>query len=358
MLNPTVSVCIPTYNGEEYLKDCLNSVLSQTFSDFEVLIIDDQSSDQTLSIAKEYANQDVRIQVVQNSKNLGLVGNWNRCAQIAQGEWIKFVFQDDLIASQCLEKMLDASQSESSIICCRRDFIFSPNTPDNIRRFYENILELKHFFPQGGELSIEEYCQLILGNLGHNFVGEPTAVMMRREVFHRFGAFNPALIQICDLEFWTRIAVNTGITYVPETLATFRLHGQSTSSKNHADRQYRVEVLDPLIFLHDIVLHPLYAPLRAIAAAQPSPIDLKALLRQRSYQARKDAQRHASLQEAWGKALAVYPALADFAEANFFRSITYDSKRELQTLKKKIKLRLKSQLQNESSVQKPQTVGK
>lgn len=353
MLNPTVSICIPTYNGEEYLKNCLDSVLSQTFSDFEVLIVDDQSIDATVSIAQEYADQDPRVQIVQNPKNLGLVGNWNRCAHIAQGKWIKFVFQDDLIAPQCLEKMLGASQAESSIICCRRDFIFSSNTPENIRRFYENILELQHFFPKGGELSVEDYCQLILGNLGHNFVGEPTGVMIRREAFHRFGSFNPHLIQICDLEFWTRIAANTGITYVPEILATFRLHGQSTSSKNHADRQYRVEVLDPLIFLHDLVLHPLYAPFRAIAAAQSSPVNLNALLRKRAYQARKDIQHHAALREAWEKVLIAYPALADFSQASLIRRITYDFTTELYTLKQRTKLLLKPWLQRQSSVQQP-----
>jgi glycosyltransferase involved in cell wall biosynthesis len=358
MLNPTVSVCIPTYNGEEYLKDCLDSVLSQTFSDFEVLIVDDQSSDQTLSIAKEYADQDPRIQIVQNPKNLGLVGNWNRCIELAQGEWIKFVFQDDLIAPMCLEKMLEASQPESSIICCRRDFIFDDSTPQNIRYFYEHILSLQNFFSEGAELSVKDFCQVILSHIGYNFVGEPTAVMLRRNVFYRFGTFNPHLIQICDLEFWTRIAVHTGIIYIDEPLATFRLHGQSTSSKNHADRQYRVDVLDPLTFLHDLVLHPLYAPLRAIAATQSSPIDLKALLRQRAYQARKDAQRDPALQEAWSKVLVAYPALADLAKANVIMGLTYDSTREFHTLKQKTKLLLKSQLQRQSTVQQPQTVGK
>ncbi|NJR40488.1 MAG: glycosyltransferase family 2 protein [Leptolyngbyaceae cyanobacterium CSU_1_4] len=231
MLNPIVSVCIPTYNGEKYFKSCLDSVLSQTFSDFELLIIDDQSTDTTVSIAQEYAKQDSRIRIIQNPQNLGLVGNWNRCIELSRGEWIKFVFQDDLIAPTCLEKMLAASQPESSIVCCRRNFIFDDSTPKNIRWFYENIVSLQNFFPGGAALSAEDYGRVILSNLGYNFVGEPTAVMLRRKVFHQFGTFNPHLIQICDLEFWTRIAVHTGILYVDEPLATFRLHGQSTSSK-------------------------------------------------------------------------------------------------------------------------------
>jgi glycosyltransferase involved in cell wall biosynthesis len=114
-MKPLVSVCIPTYNGAKYLKECLDSVLAQTFTDFEVLIVDDKSSDETLSIAQEYATYDPRFRVIQNECNLGLVGNWNRCVELAQGEWIKFIFQDDLIEPACLERMLAVRKSESAI---------------------------------------------------------------------------------------------------------------------------------------------------------------------------------------------------------------------------------------------------
>jgi glycosyltransferase involved in cell wall biosynthesis len=342
MVKPTITVCIPTYNGEEFLVACLESVLAQTYLDYEVLIVDDRSSDSTVQIAEAYALKDRRVQIVQNPQNLGLVGNWNRCAELAKGEWIKYVFQDDLIAPTCLEQMLAAATPKSDIICCRREFIFDASTPSTIKRFYENILSLHHFFPAGAELSVKDFCQVILSSVGHNFVGEPTAVMLRRSVFSRFGPFNPHLIQICDLEFWARIAVQTGIVYVDQPLATFRLHGQSTSSKNHADRQYRVEVLDPLMFLHDLVRHPLYAPLRAIAASQHA--SLEALLRQRAYQAHKDAQRDPGLQQAWNHVLGAYPALLELAEASVLQSLTYELNREWGNLKRRIKL-LKSQVQ-------------
>jgi len=182
--------------------------------------------------------------------------------------------------------------------------------------------------------------------------------MLRRNAFHRFGTFNPHLIQICDLEFWTRVAVHTGIIYIDEPLATFRLHGQSTTSKNHAGRQYRVGVLDPLVFLHDLVLHPLYAPIRAIAAAQPSPTDLTALLRQRAYQARKDAQHSPDVQEAWRKVISAYPALADFAKASVIMGFTYDATREFYALKEKTRLLVKSQIQRKLTIQQPQAEGK
>jgi len=125
-MKPLVSVCIPTFNGAKYFRECLDSVLAQKFTGFEVLIVDDKSSDETFSIAQEYATYDHRIRAIQNDYNLGLVSNWNRCAELAQGEWIKFVFQDDLIEPACLETMLAASKSESYIIFCRRNFIIEP----------------------------------------------------------------------------------------------------------------------------------------------------------------------------------------------------------------------------------------
>ena len=96
-MKPPISVCVPTYNGMKYLRECLDSILVQSFENFEVIIVDDQSADGSVDLLSEYAAQDERIRVFRNPQNLGLVGNWNRCLDLASAEWIKFVFQDDLI---------------------------------------------------------------------------------------------------------------------------------------------------------------------------------------------------------------------------------------------------------------------
>ena len=112
---PKVSICIPTYNGERYIEKTLNSVLLQTYDDFEVIIVDDQSSDNTWEILTQYAAQDGRIHLFKNEHNLGLVGNWNRCIELAQGEWIKFVFQDDIIRNDCLELMMNGANNNEPL---------------------------------------------------------------------------------------------------------------------------------------------------------------------------------------------------------------------------------------------------
>ncbi|KAB8330883.1 glycosyltransferase family 2 protein [Scytonema tolypothrichoides VB-61278] len=336
-MQPLVTICIPTYNGAKYLRECLDSVLAQTFTDFEVLLVDDQSSDETLSIAHEYAAKDARICVKQNERNLGLVGNWNRCIELAQGEWIKFVFQDDLIAPECLEKMLAMSKPNSSIVCCRRNFILEPNIHEKIQTSFQNILTLANLFPGLTDICASDYCKAVLNNIGYNYVGEPTAVMIRRDIFYKFGTFNPHLVQICDFEYWTRIAAHTGIIYVAETLATFRVHSHATTTKNHSARQYRASTLDTLILLHDFALHPNYAPLRIVAAAQPKPIDLVALLNKKSYWAWREAVKNPDSLAEWEKMTRLYPAFAKFAKRNLLQRAAINVIQILKYLKRKIK---------------------
>src|SRR5438093_1026213 len=103
-----VSVCVPTYNGARFLSQCLDTALAQTWGDFELLIVDDRSTDDTYEIAAEYATRDGRIKLYQNDRNLGLAGNWNRCVQLSRGQWIKFLFQDDLLDVTCISRMLES----------------------------------------------------------------------------------------------------------------------------------------------------------------------------------------------------------------------------------------------------------
>jgi glycosyltransferase involved in cell wall biosynthesis len=286
-----ISVCIPTYNGSSFLAECIDSILSQTFSDFELIIVDDRSSDRTLEIAQEYAARDSRITVIENFQNLGLVGNWNRCVELAKGEWIKFVFQDDTVAPTCLEKMFAATQLGKPIIYCRRSFIFEAGTQDYTKDYYLNHLSVRDPFSDTVEISAQEYAELAVKNIGINLIGEPTSVLLHRNTFSQFGSFNPHLIMICDFEFYTRIAIHTGIVQIPEVLAHFRVHGSASTAVSNANRQYRGWVLDPLILLHDFAFHVAYEPIRAVAQQCYPKIDIAHLFKDKAFLAWKIAQR-------------------------------------------------------------------
>jgi glycosyltransferase involved in cell wall biosynthesis len=315
--SPLISVCIPTFNGAPHLKACLDSVLSQTLADFEVLIVDDCSTDETLAIAAEYAGRDARFRLVKNERNLGLVGNWNRCIELAQGEWIKFVFQDDMLEPECLERMIAARQAGDLFVACARRFEFEPQTPPDVQAFYlDNKQLVDNFYAGKSALSAQAFADLAVERIGANLVGEPTVTLLHKSVFERFGAFNEHLIMSCDLEYWVRVGIHTGIRFVPEDLAVFRVHGQATSATNRRDRQYRMKVLDNLAIWHDAATHPTYAPLRAAAERHVPPIPLKHMMLNKAHVARVIAQHFDKHNEStyglmgeWRSFVNLYPQL-------------------------------------------------
>ena len=193
--------------------------------------------------------------------------------QRARGEWIKFVFQDDWIAPNCLGKMVAAIKPGTMAIACRRDFAFEDHTPESTRNHYLTGLSFEQVFPGRTEISAGDYCEAMLDRFPLNFIGEPTALMLHRSVFQKFGTFNAGLISLCDLEYWTRVAIHSGLGYLPETLATFRVHEGSTTAANVASGRYRLS-LDELVFLHSIVFDPVYAPLRLVASRRRPPVNL------------------------------------------------------------------------------------
>jgi hypothetical protein len=104
--------------------------------------------------------------------------------------------------------------------------------------------------------------------VGLNFVGEPTSVMVKRDICFQYSFFNRNLIQLCDLEYWTRLGTNEGLVYIPEVLSDFRVHNRSASAFNHTHRRFQLECLDKIILLHDYLYHPCYLNLRKTADSE------------------------------------------------------------------------------------------
>ena len=359
MDKPLISVCIPTYNGAKYLRECIDSVLAQTFTEFEVLVVDDCSSDETVHIIQEYATQDSRIRLIVNEHNLGLVGNWNKCVELAQGEWIKFVFQDDLIEPDCLKQMLAFSQARIPIIASRRRYVFEAEITNDTRKKYKNVesFSINFLVPGLTEISAKNFCEATLDHLGTNFVGEPVALMLHRSIFYRFGIFNPYLTHFCDIELWTRVAINTGISYIPETLAKFRVHNSSLSSRHLTTQKYRGLLLDRLILLHDFVFSPFYAPLRKVACHRSQvgqenywkSDNLVNLLKKQAYRTRRIAECAVtdnlepdfSLLKEWQGIIELYPNIFTMSQCNLAKRLVVHSLYRWKQLYKLMKKQMK-----------------
>ena len=110
MTLPCVSILIPVYNRSKYIEECIRSALDQTFTDIEVVVVDNASDDGTWEICQQFAVLDSRVRIFRNKKNVGPVRNWMRCVEESHGRYSKLLFSDDLMEPSCIEKMLEPLQ--------------------------------------------------------------------------------------------------------------------------------------------------------------------------------------------------------------------------------------------------------
>jgi glycosyltransferase involved in cell wall biosynthesis len=212
---PTVSVCIPTYRGAAHLRATIESVLAQTFRDFELLVIDDNSPDDTFAIASGY--DDPRMRCLRNARNLGPEGNWNRCLTEASSRYVKLLPQDDLLAPECLQQqvaVLEADERrEIALVFCARAVVDAQGRQMLVRRSFGRT-------PQ--RLSGEALFQRCLRR-GTNVIGEPGGVLFRRDLVKTVGPFDASFPYVVDLDYWLRLLSHGDGYYLPETLASFRV---------------------------------------------------------------------------------------------------------------------------------------
>jgi len=261
---PCVTICVPTFNGRRHLAECIASIRAQTFTDYEVVICDDESSDGTLDLARQLAAGEARFRFISNPRRLGLVGNWNHCVKQAQGEWIKFVFQDDIIQPACLEKLLAACQRANKPFgFCERDFIFEEGVTGALRDWFDGHKQrLRLDYQADAVIDAERAAKIAIYEPSHNMVGEPTVTLINKSIFRELGGFDEALIQLCDSEFWCRVMVNHGAAFVAEDLAAFRIHAKATTALNRGQRAFRMEILDPLVLRYQFAFGRHFKPVR------------------------------------------------------------------------------------------------
>ena len=217
--HPKVSVCIPTYNETNLLKIAIESVLKQNFNDYELIIVDDASTDNTEEIVKSFATPKIRY--YKNEKNLGLVGNWNKCLEYVKGDYIKFLCHDDYLRKDSLEKIVNVFREyeKVGIVFNAGQMINQDNDYIGVHRQYK---ENRYF--NGKQLVVET---VIKGN----FIGGPSSVTVKKEAFDRLGLFTDELKFGCDQEMWVRVLMHYDGYYIDDTLSFIRIHKRSETSR-------------------------------------------------------------------------------------------------------------------------------
>lgn len=209
MRNPKVSVLIPAYNYAHYIGEAIQSVLDQTFDDFELIVFDNQSTDDTVEIVNKFMEKDRRVKLIVNQTNVGMFRNYNEALLHSHGEYIKFLNADDKFHPEILArfvKILDEEESVSLVTSSRQEFHDS-----------SKIISTDFHGLQNGKKMI----LLALSKL--NFIGEPTTVMFRRKNLN-LGLFDTSLLFFADLDMWLRQLAVGDLYIVNDVLSYVRKH--------------------------------------------------------------------------------------------------------------------------------------
>jgi len=216
---PKVSVIIPTYNRAELLPRAIQSVLNQTFQDFEIIVVDDSSTDNTEEVIKEFQEQDKRIKYIKHDKNKGGSAARNTGIKVAQGEYIAFQDSDDEWLPEKLEKQMKVLENASSKVGVVYTGFWK--IKDNNRVYIPNM-----------DIACKEWNirrQILQGN----FIGTPTAIV-NRVCFVKMGLFDVALPRLQDWELWIRFSEFYEFKFINEPLVTAHYTPDSISANQDA----------------------------------------------------------------------------------------------------------------------------
>ncbi len=228
---PLVSVCIPAYNSAVYIKKTIESILDQNYKNIELVVVDDCSKDDTVEIVKNI--EDPRMRLVQNEKNLGMTGNWNKCLTEAKGDYIKLVCADDILYADSIKKELGALLKHPDVTLVMSDTALID----------ENGVRTGCFkrYPKAGLLEGRKVAKRAL--IFKSFFGAPCNTLFPRSSYERAGGFDPKFPYILDFDMWLRMACLGKIYVIHEELNGFRVRNDSNTGNliNDDRKTYNLE---------------------------------------------------------------------------------------------------------------------
>jgi glycosyltransferase involved in cell wall biosynthesis len=230
---PTVSVIIPSYNHEKFVKECIESVLAQTFQDFEIIITDDGSTDRTVKIIKSF--RDPRIKLFVHTENRGACIAANNCINHSTGKYIAMLSSDDAWYPEKLEKQVAFLDNHPEIgaVFTNAMIVGEEGEPfEDKSNYYYNVFDqpnrgrhewLNYFFYHGNVL-----CH--------------TSILIRKICYEKCGLYRHGLIQIPDFDMWVRLCLKYEIHVMPEKLVRFRiLENMENVSSSRKDNNIRIQ---------------------------------------------------------------------------------------------------------------------
>lgn len=225
-MNVYLSILLPAYNAERYLKEAIDSTLAQTYADFELLLIDDGSTDDTLQIMREYEQQDERVRLITHA-NWGMGASLNHAIEEARHDWLVRMDADDVMLPYRLERQVAfvTENPDVGVASCLVEYIDA--TGRVIGKYTSDLTTREAFFSMRSKNTV----------IGFHHPG----VIMRKDLVQQVGGYRPQYWSADDLDLWSQLAeLNTVILVQPEYLVRYRIHGGSVSHKRAREQQMKV----------------------------------------------------------------------------------------------------------------------
>ena len=228
---PKVSVIIPCYNYGRYLARAVDSVLSQTFSDFELLVVDDASTDDTALVAQGYADRKL-LRLIRRKQNKGLSAARNLGMENATGEYLVFLDADDTIAPEKLARQVEFLDKHTAAALVYSDVEYVDEAK-HATRYFPGVLARYGKLPQG-----DVFEELLSGNFM-----TVNSVMVRASCVAAAGLFDENLRAMEDWDMWLRICMSGGAGYIDSVLASVFVHKNSMSADTVTMRLAQLSIL-------------------------------------------------------------------------------------------------------------------
>lgn len=238
--NPLISVCIPVYNGERYVAETIRSVQEQTYSNLEIIVQDNASTDGTWAILQSMAEQDTRLSIEHNAENHGMAGNWNLAINRARGDYVMLLSADDLLLPTFVARCLEVFDSQPV-----------------------DAVSTNHLYLKAGGLTPRS--MRIRAGIYRNFA---SLVLLKNPFSINFTLFTRALVEhekvagnffakryyTCDYDLWIRLATgNAALAYLDESHGSYRVHDENLSRQ--ARRMARQTALTVLSHKRSLKVH-------------------------------------------------------------------------------------------------------
>jgi glycosyltransferase involved in cell wall biosynthesis len=228
---PLVTIAIPTRNRAALLRDCANSAFAQTYSNIEVLVSDNASTDNTLAVLESF--DDPRLRVLTNGKNIGLVGNWNRCVREASGEYFVILSDDNTLEPTFVEKCVELLRKEPGlpIVAGSYDIVI---TAEN--RTVPAVLSKRL------HTGIWEGTEILNEHLRGNFACMTLSVAIRTDILRRNGGFYPEHVDAGEELVWGQVFLEGRAGLINERCSSYLFHTHPTarySASIDVDSQFK-----------------------------------------------------------------------------------------------------------------------